>query len=1190
MSTSDRQNSLFVSEDWTKIYQTFRDADFTSYDFETIRATMVQYLRNNYPEDFNDYIESSEFIALMDLIAYFGQSLAFRQDLNARENFLETAQRRDSVLRLAKLLSYQPKRNQPARGMLKITSIGTTESVTDSTGRNLADSSIVWNDTTNPDYLEHFAAILNAAMSSAQNFGNPALKKTLSGIKTDLYELNLVPETIPVVAFNTSVAGQNMPFEVVNGTFENREFIYEQSPRPGNTFNMFYRQDGKGAGSSNTGFFVYFKQGKLETVDFTLDNALSNRLVSIDVNNINNDDVWLFEINPDAATGDEWTKVPAITGNNVIYNSLTENVRSLFAVNSRTNDQVDLVFGDGVFADVPVGSFRSFYRTSNGRTYRIKPGDIKGLRVSIQYVSRTNTVETLTLGLSLQYTIDNATARETLADIKLKAPQQYYTQNRMVNGEDYNIFPLVNFNNVMKSKAINRTSSGISRFLDVRDVTGKYSSTNIYSADGGLYRNEFLNNKTFTWLTDNDIYNVLRNTVEPILRSNETEHFYLANYERKDLSMSEVRWVRVSFGSNYSTGYFTDSAGNLLEVGTVVSNNRQYVTEKSMIEFVPPTGQHFMLDGTLMTGAADHSNSLSERHAGIVSINNNGSGANDGLVTAQTGAVRLNENIPSGAILNSVLPGFVSDLPGSFESSMFTAIKQYKNFAIGFDYLDGEWYIINSRDISTSNVFSRDFAQNSTNTNKDASWLIKFSTDGSTYSVAYRGLQYYFTSESETRFYYDEQSKVYDPINGLTKKDTISVLGINKKPTDANALVRDIDWNVYDVVVESDGYRDNTKVLVTFADQDDDGVIDNPNIFDEIVGIDSTDDTPATRKFMFLKRQIDYDNFDKFVATAAGSVNHNYKTLTEIEAAITNLNVNQVLYAVEDNKFYIISNSTGTKTAVESLDYQVYVGRDGLKFHYTHNSPNNRRIDPSPGNIIDIFVLTRNYNDAYIEYIQDTSNTVTEPEIPTVNSLRSQFNSLEGYKTLSDAIIMHSAKFKPLFGSKADNTLQASFKVVKNAGYAISDSEIKTKLVAALNEYFVTDNWDFGETFFFSELSAYLHQKLTPYLNSVVIVPRSDTQAFGSLYQISCEHDEIFVSAATVNDVDIIDAITASNIKATGTIFTGNAETTSTGLNITTTNGGNSFGAGGGGSSGGNGGGGSGGGGGGGGGGGYGGY
>ena len=71
---------------------------------------MISYLRKQFREDFNDFVESSEYIALIDLIAFFGQSLAYRQDLNARENFLETAQRRDSILRLANLLAYQPKR------------------------------------------------------------------------------------------------------------------------------------------------------------------------------------------------------------------------------------------------------------------------------------------------------------------------------------------------------------------------------------------------------------------------------------------------------------------------------------------------------------------------------------------------------------------------------------------------------------------------------------------------------------------------------------------------------------------------------------------------------------------------------------------------------------------------------------------------------------------------------------------------------------------------------------------------------------------------------------------------------------------------------------------------------------------------------------------------------------------------
>ena len=96
---------LLVGEDWTKIYQSFRNADFKSYDFETLKRTMITYLQENYPEDFNDFIDSSEYIALIDLIAYLGQNLSFRIDLNARENFLETAQRRDSILRLSQLIS-----------------------------------------------------------------------------------------------------------------------------------------------------------------------------------------------------------------------------------------------------------------------------------------------------------------------------------------------------------------------------------------------------------------------------------------------------------------------------------------------------------------------------------------------------------------------------------------------------------------------------------------------------------------------------------------------------------------------------------------------------------------------------------------------------------------------------------------------------------------------------------------------------------------------------------------------------------------------------------------------------------------------------------------------------------------------------------------------------------------------------
>src|SRR6056300_1000049 len=164
MSSTDRQNRLLLAEDWKRVYQSFRNADFQSYDFDNLRRTMINYIRQNYPEDFNDYIESSEYLALIDLIAFLGQNIAFRTDLNARENFIETAERRESVLRLARLLSYNPKRNVPASGLLKIESISTTEDIFDSNGNNLSGQSVLWNDGTNPDWYEQFTKILNASL------------------------------------------------------------------------------------------------------------------------------------------------------------------------------------------------------------------------------------------------------------------------------------------------------------------------------------------------------------------------------------------------------------------------------------------------------------------------------------------------------------------------------------------------------------------------------------------------------------------------------------------------------------------------------------------------------------------------------------------------------------------------------------------------------------------------------------------------------------------------------------------------------------------------------------------------------------------------------------------------------------------------------------------------------------------
>ena len=292
MSTTDRQNRLLVAEDWKRVYQSFRNADFQSYDFDNLRRTMINYLRSNYPEDFNDYIESSEYLSLIDLIAFLGQNISFRIDLNARENFLELAERRESVLRLARLLSYNPKRNRAAQGLLKATSISTTEEIVDSNNFNLSNQQIQWNDPTNTDWYEQFIKVMNAALPVNGNFGRPLKKHTVDGVPHQQYRFNAVNTDIPKYGFSKTVQGQSLDFEVVSTDIDTENSdVLEEIPLTANSFAYLYKDDGRGPASSNSGFFCMFKQGSLDSGQFSVMSPTTNQTIDIDASNINNDDV-----------------------------------------------------------------------------------------------------------------------------------------------------------------------------------------------------------------------------------------------------------------------------------------------------------------------------------------------------------------------------------------------------------------------------------------------------------------------------------------------------------------------------------------------------------------------------------------------------------------------------------------------------------------------------------------------------------------------------------------------------------------------------------------------------------------------------------------------------------------------------------------------------------------------------------
>ena len=1124
MTTTSRQNNLILNQDWTRIYQTFRNADFKSYDFENLRRVIITYLRENYPEDFNDYIESSEYLALIDAVAFLGQSLAFRIDLASRENFIELAETKESVLRIARMLSYNAKRNIAAKGLLKFTSVTTTEDILDSNGRNLQQQIISWNDPTNTNWLEQFILVLNSAMADNTEFGRSQGSAIIQGTSTEQYRFRTTSTDVPIYSFSKTVSGRGMLFEIFSTAFKNSETIYEEPPVPGNQPGFVYKNDGTGPGSPNTGFFFMFKQGTLALADFGIGVPTPNEKIAIDAADINNDDVWLFSLNSAGAQQTEWSKVSALSGNNIAYNSLSQNIRNIYSITTKENDTIDLVFADGVYGNLPQGSFRIFYRTSNGLSYTISPNELRGINIGISYLNKSGVEHTLTVGLALQSTVANSAASESIDSVRTNAPAVYYTQNRMITAEDYNLAPLSSSQNIIKIKSINRTSSGISRNFDIIDASGKYSSINAFCDDGYIYKQESEETLEFKFDSRIAVINFVRQNIESKFADADVYNFYFTKFDKILFTDSNTVWQSVT--SSTPTGYFKNIIDNtLLKVGTYSTSSLKYLLTGALIKFVAPAGYHFMPNGTLVAGLPDQPGATTFKWTKVVSVVGDGTNAGRGILTNGLGAVKFSDNIPTGAVANRIVPRFVNDLDIALETEIVNQCSQNLNFGLRYESITSTWKIITSSNINLVNDFGLGKAGDVTNTNADSSWLVAFVKESDRYVVKIRLLSYVFGSISQNRFYFDTNEKRYNDQLGSVVKDQVKILGINTGSNFVTELRQDLAFEISDTIKFDDGYESTSEIKLSFQDSDDDGVIDNPDAFEQIVGVDTE------LNYLFFKETVDQYGTTTYqlVDNSNNSILIREKeSVVDFTDTVTYPDGQLIyFYTVDEDAVKIVNRTTNTFDLDRS--YRANVGRNSLKFQYIHNASVDRRIDPSSSNIIDIFMLTKSYDEAFRIYLAGGSTVAPEP--PSTDSLRITFGSnLSAIKSISDEIIYHTVKYKVLFGATANPQLQATFKVVKNSGQSINDNDLKVRVISAINAFFDINNWDFGDRFYMGELTTYILNSTAPDISNIVICPKQSSQSFGSLFEIQSRADEILISGATVADVEIVTAITAAEI------------------------------------------------------------
>lgn len=1362
MAVNNRQNNLFAAEDWEVAYQAYSQVNFQAYDFETIRTAMIEYIRTNFPENFNDYIESSEFIAIIELLAYLAQSIAFRMDVNTRENFLETAERKDSVFKLARQLGYNPKRNIAASGLLKVISVNTTEPLTDSAGTQIGNRTISWNDANNPDAYEQFITVMNSAFGNVNRFSKPVKTGSINDIITDLYEINTPINSPFVYKFNKNINGVSRDFEIVNADFEDNNFFYEKHPDPSNNFGIIHRNDGLGLSSANNGFFLMFKQGLLQSETYNFEEPVENRRQVIGSAGINETDVYFQQINDIGSVISKWKKIPNTVGQTLQYNTLAKSSPLLYAVQNLGTGGVELQFADGNFANVPVGNFRAFYRTSANERYSIQPDDMGNVPITITYNTQTGEQYVLTITCRLQTAINNALPEETLAGIKERAPQAFYAQDRMVSAQDYQVLPLAKSTNIRKLKVTNKTHAGHSRYIDITDPTSTFQTTTSIAEDGALYKESVSGSGTFIIDNNNTAEEQIEKTIPLYLKNLELRDFIYSDYRDLWIQANPNKFLLDQYGMVWNTlpktnendtGYITEtftSLGTISDVN-IANKNLALIQPGHMMKFVNPD------------------DITQYQWVKIVSIRDNGRRVSSS--TTADGPFRLSENVKQGWEPKEIITTLRSRFYEVEQALIESAINKKQTFGIGYDATLDSFYVINSNDIDKTNSFDIENAKDTSGNGRDRSWIMKFTYESIDalsfrYNVELRGTRYLFESYEDVRFYNINENRIVDSFTGRAKYDTLELttfntkgstvesfewrdttstpdfvgdqwystsdgvtftdiplksrstrfdqvevevssnfglfqnadssannfvrnhiikLGTNFDTSDVNSkinvtianntgkihslpnslnidftsstfgfnlldnngnisykhdntvytagnasnmggghiyvananvsaqtgtlvvtnfddnrhyaidssglsskdvltinyikakekLEKPITWSAVKSFVYQDGHTDARKVQVTPHNTTNDDSPDNPIQFKDFVGPNDivlfedfnsfdgyTYTKPVKAGILDLRREegVNFSGtFDKIAGNSTGNAADLTGTyynvadydffLVRRESIIDTFdNVagklhNKKVYAEDTEKVYLMSYSSTNLNVVNHYESSTHRAKRGKSFtqntkdttkeqvifKWNHIANNDMRIDPSISNIHELFVLTDTYNDQVQSYLKVPGTAW--PEEPTTLELETEFQDLDTYKAASDQLLYKSGRFKLLFGDDASSELQARFKVVRLPGTSLSDNEIKTNVVSAINKYFNIDNWEFGDTFYFTELSSYIHQQVGNTIGSIVIVPKKSNGVFGDLFQVKCDSDELFLSTATVDDIDIVDKITKENIR-----------------------------------------------------------
>jgi hypothetical protein len=94
--------------------------NYTSRDFESIKADLVDYAKRYYPDSYQDFNESSFGSLMLDTVSYVGDIMSFYLDYQTNESFLNRATELGNVISLSRQLGYKYKNTFSSTGEVSL--------------------------------------------------------------------------------------------------------------------------------------------------------------------------------------------------------------------------------------------------------------------------------------------------------------------------------------------------------------------------------------------------------------------------------------------------------------------------------------------------------------------------------------------------------------------------------------------------------------------------------------------------------------------------------------------------------------------------------------------------------------------------------------------------------------------------------------------------------------------------------------------------------------------------------------------------------------------------------------------------------------------------------------------------------------------------------------------------------------